>query len=173
MQEAGTERAPLRTRAWEELRTWLLLSAWLAVFFCAFTAYRNLTLGAEGEADFRYGASVVEALVVAKFILLGRALRVGEKPVHGPLIVPVLYQTGVYGLLVLAFSVLERLIEGALHRRRPLDVLEGLLAEGSDEILARTLVLLLALLPLCALIALGRALGAGRLSRLFFAKKGP
>jgi hypothetical protein len=63
--------------------------------------------------------------------------------------------------------MLEHVFEGAVRGQGPLAVLRELLARGADELLGRTLILVVALVPLLALSVLGAALGAGSLSRLF------
>jgi len=63
----------------------------------------------------RYGLSVLEALVLAKVILIGDVLRLGRRFEDKPLIVPTLYKTVVFTLWVAAFSFLEHTIEGLLR----------------------------------------------------------
>lgn len=155
----------------EELRAWLAVSVYLALFFGAFAIFRNLETQESGVRAVRYGWAVMEALVVGKFILVGRALHLGRGVTRGPLLVPVIYETAAYTVLVLALGVIEHVIEGAVRGLGPLAALRELLGQGVDELLARTLVLVVALVPLLALSVLGAALGAGRLSRIFL--RGP
>ncbi len=151
----------------EEVRAWVAVSAYLALFFLAFAAFRNLESSQAGISAVRYGWALVEAVVVGKFILLGRAFHLGRRVANGPLVVPILFETAAYALLVLVLGVLEHVLEGAVRGQGPLASLRELLAQGADELLARTLVLVVALVPMLALSELGKVLGAGNLTRIF------
>lgn len=153
-----------------ELRDWAVLSGYLALFFSAFALFRNVGEEEAGVRAMRHGWALVEALVVGKFVLLGRAVGVGERPSRGPLVLAVLRQTGSYALLVLVLSVAEDVLAGAVRGTPPRAVLAAMLSRGASELLARTLVLVLALLPLLAFTELGKALGPGKLKQVFLGR---
>lgn len=146
----------------------LLIAGYLAAFLCALTLYRDLTAGGPGLRSFRYGYNLLEALLLAKVILLGKALHVGKRLPSGVLIVRVLALTLVYGVLVLAFNALEHILESVLRGESVRTALEALLGKGRNEILVRTLVILVAFIPIFSLSELGRVLGAEKVGALFF-----
>jgi hypothetical protein len=157
-----------KARIMRETERFVSISAFLAVFFCAFHTYRSLVLQEFGLLPLRYGVGVIEALVVAKVMLIGEMAKLGERHADKPLIVPVLYKTAVYGLLVLAFEVVEHGIEAFVHGGRPL---EKILSSGWDDTLAQIIVLIVGLLPLCAFLEVDRVLGEGTLFTLFFRRR--
>ncbi len=63
---------------------------------------------------FVFGYRLVEALILAKVIIVGEGLGIGEKFAGKPLIFPTLYKTMLFALCVLALGILERLI---IHQR--------------------------------------------------------
>ncbi|MFO0959824.1 MAG: hypothetical protein U0800_20710 [Isosphaeraceae bacterium] len=157
-----------REKVVEELKSTLLIFIYLAVFFGAFTTYRRLVLAEYRIPFFHYGYSLIEAMVLAKVIVLGRFLKLGERYNDRPLVVPTLYKTIWFGGLIGAFSVLEHLITGWIHGESTGEALRKLLDMGAWEILSQALVKFLALLPMFAAGEIDRVLGRGTLFHLFF-----
>jgi hypothetical protein len=162
----------IKAKVASETRDMLILSAYLALLFCTFRTYRALVSAEYHVNYFHYGVSVFEALVLAKVILIGRFLRIGEKFGGGrPLIVPTIYKTLTFGIFVLAFAVLEDVIDGLWHRESAHAIIRKIVVVGPWEILARVVIVLTALVPLFAAEEIGRVLGEGRLFGLFFKRR--
>jgi hypothetical protein len=158
--------AGLKEKAIEEFKMFWVVAAFLALMFCAFTAYRRLILTEFGISYLHYGAGLIEALLVAKVILIGQALGVGKRFEHRPLIVAALFKALLYGAFVAAFAVAEHWIEALVHGKDPASVWRGFVGLGKDEILARMLVVIVAFIPFFALWETRRALGEGKLLAL-------
>src|SRR5689334_1715334 len=105
----------------------LAIFIYLAILLSIFTTYRRLLLAEYGIDYLQYGYSLIEALVLAKIILLGRFLRLGGKFGNRPLIVPTLYKTLCFGLFVLAFSILEHIVLGWWHGNNLTTVFEEIM----------------------------------------------
>lgn len=161
----------LKERALEELKLFWLIALYLWVFFGAFTIYRRLVVSEVGASYLHYGFALVEALIIAKVILIGRMFGFSRRFENRPLIVPALYKTMLFAILVLAFGVGERIVEGWFHGEGALGGLRSIEDLGVNEIAARALVLLVAFVPFFAFCELGRALGARKLAAMFFAKR--
>ena len=162
------KKAHLKEKAAEELKLFLLIFAYLFVFFGAFLTYRRLISHELGASYLRYGFALIEALVIAKVILIGKAIGLG-KPVSGrPLIFSVLRSSVAYGALVAAFAVLEHVVEGLVHGKTLAASFAEFTSQGVDEILGRALIMFLAFLPLFAFWEVARQLGGQKLFRLFF-----
>lgn len=165
----STPKEPdLRKRLVAELKTTFCIFVYLAVFLGAFTTYRRLLLAEYRIPFVQYGYSVLEALVLAKVIVLGRLLRLGERFHDRPLIIPTLYRSLWFGALILAFSVIEHVLVGWLHGEAIGVVVRKALDVGVWEILSRSFVKLLAVLPLIAVGEVDRVLGEGTLFEMFF-----
>jgi hypothetical protein len=161
----------IRTKVASETKDMLILSAYLAVLFCTFRTYRALVSAEYHLNYFHYGISLFEALVLAKVILIGRFLRIGERFGDRPLIVPTIYKTLTFGLFVLAFAVLEDVIDGLWHRESAHAIIRKIVVVGPWEILARVVIVLTALVPLFAAEEIGRVLGEKKLFELFFKRR--
>ena len=62
-----------------EMKEYWINVIYLAVFFAAFTWYRRLILAKHDIIYLNYGVSIIEALILAKVILIGNALHIGSR----------------------------------------------------------------------------------------------
>jgi hypothetical protein len=171
MRSEKNKEIGLKEKAIHELKVYWIVTLFLAFVFCGFTLYRRLILTEFGISYPHYGASLVEALIIAKVILIGQAFGLGKRLENGPLIVAAVFKAVLYGLLVAAFAVLEHLIEGFLHGKDWANNVRGLLGLGKDEILARTVMVIVTFIPFFAFWETNRVLGEGRLYALFFQRR--
>jgi len=147
------------------------IAIYLALMFAAFTGYRRFVLSESGISYFHYGAAVVEALILAKVILIGQALGLGKRFEGTRLVVSVIFKSVLFGAFAALFAVLEHVIEGLAHRETWANIGQSLATIGRDEILARTLVLIVTFIPFFAFWETDRVLGHGKLFALFFHKR--
>jgi hypothetical protein len=163
----------LKAKAKEELRRMVLLTLYLFALLGALTTYKRLILAEHGISFAEYGTSLISALVLAKAILIGAAFRIGSRFNDRPLIVPALYKTLCFSLLVLAVGVAERLIKGWWAGETTGAVFAACGGPEKWEILARVVMLFFALIPLFAFWETHRVLGGNSLYKLFFEKRTP
>ena len=64
-------KTDLKQKAVHEFRQFVAISLYLAFFFCAVTTYRMLLLNDFHDAYFNYISGLINALVIAKVILIG------------------------------------------------------------------------------------------------------
>jgi len=151
-----------------ELIDYWIVVVYLACFFGVFTWQRRFIL-AEYQISYRhYWVSVLEALVLAKVILIGDMVRLGRRFDEKPLMVPTLYKAVVFSLWVGVFSVLEHTIGGLLRGQGLAGGVEELRSTGKYELLARCLITFVAFIPFFAFKELGRVLGEDKIRALFF-----
>ena len=73
------QHAGLKQKAVHEFKEMTIVTVYLAFFFCALASYSMLLMGKSELAYFNYGTAVVNALVVAKVILIGEAAHLGKR----------------------------------------------------------------------------------------------
>ena len=168
--ERNARVAELKERAIEELKLFWIIAFYLWVFLGSFLVYRRLIVAETGVTYLHYGMALIQALIVAKVILIGRMIGFTRCFEDKPLIVPVLYKSFLFGLLVLLFGFVEHLVEGWFHKEGLLGGLRNISDIGAYEIGARMLMLMVAFVPFFAFAELGRVLGAQKLSAMFFSK---
>jgi hypothetical protein len=157
--ESGKARS-FKERALEELKVYWIITLYLWLFLGLFTVYRRLVVAETGTVYLHYGIALIEAMVIAKVVLIGRMFGFSRRFEERALIVPVLYKSALFGLLVMLFGVVEHLVTGWIHK-------QGLLG-GVYELAARALMLIVAFVPFFAFAELGRVLGMKKLAAMFF-----
>jgi hypothetical protein len=162
--------AGLKARAVEELKLFWIIALYLWVFLGSFTIYRRLIVAETGAAYLHYGIALIEALIIAKVILIGKLFGFSRRFEDKPLNVPVLYKSILFGLLVLLFGIVERLVEGWFHREGIVGGLRSISDLGAYELGARVLMLIVAFVPFFAFAEIGRVLGPTKLSAMFFSR---
>jgi hypothetical protein len=166
--EREAKATGLKERAIEELKLFWIIALYLWVFLGSFTVYRRLVIAETGAVYLHYGIALIEALIIAKVILIGQIFHFSRRFEDKPLIVPVLYKSILFGAFVLLFGIVERLVEGWFHREGLLGGLRGISDLGGYELGARVLMLIVAFVPFFAFWEIGRVLGAHKLAAMFF-----
>ena len=160
----------LKERALEEFKLYWIITLYLWVFLGLFTVYRRLVVAETGDDYLHYGIALVEAMIIAKVVLIGRLFGFSRRFEDRALIVPVLYKAAVFGLLVMLFGGVEHIVVGWFHHLGPLGGLREIASVGADELAARALMLIVAFVPFFAFWELGRMLGMSKLVAMFFSK---
>jgi hypothetical protein len=153
----------------EFIRYWINV-AYLGIFFGLFAWYRRLILAHYEIKYFEYGAAILEAMIMAKVIMVGDMLGLGEKIFKDkPLIVPTLYKSVIFTCFVGVFAVLEGTVKGWFKGEGLMGWLVELHDEGKYEFLARCLIVFVVFIPFFGFKELGKVFGGeGRLGKLFF-----
>jgi hypothetical protein len=160
--------AAFRQKVFGELKEWAALTLYLYVCLGAVVLLKAAILQDVGVSFAIWGIAAVKALLLAKFMLLGRVLQIGRKFRDRPLIWPVLYHALIFLILLLVLSTIEELIVGGIHHRPLSDSLTHIVGPTVFEGLAVCLVLFLILIPYSAYDCLEDVLGEREAFRLFF-----
>lgn len=168
-----TTKLTLRQRTVHELKEFAILTLYLYITIGAVILMKGAVLHAEGIDFAPWGIAIVKAAVLAKFMLLGNALKIGERSRTAPLIWPTLHKAVGLLLLLLVLTIVEDAVVGLIHGQSIAASLAELLGPRLWETLANILIMLLVLIPYCAFRVLGEALGEGRLTRMFFVAREP
>ena len=148
----------------EELRRIAITTSYLFVCFSAVLFYRMAVLQKYGIDFAPFGLAAIKALVLGKFIMLGRMTGIGDRYKDKPLIYPVLHQSLLFLVMLIVLSLAEETIRGWFHGQSLVDVLRDL--GGWVQIAATALLLWLVLVPYLGFIRLAETLGEARLQRI-------
>ena len=88
-----------------------------------------------------------------------------------PLILPTLFRAVVFGIWVVLFKILEQTVVGLLRGKGLAGGFEEIMDRDKYELLARCMVTFFAFIPFFAVKELGRVLGEGKISELFFRRR--
>lgn len=166
--EENARHESLKEKAIEEFKAYWIIAIYLAIFLGALTVYRRVILAEFGVVYVHYGIAVIEALIIAKVILIGKLFGISRWLEDRPLIFPVLFKAVLFGVFVFLFGILEHLVEGWFHKESLATTFAKMVSIGIDEITARALMLIVAFVPFFAFWELGRLIGLRRLSAMFF-----
>ncbi len=160
-------KLPWKQRLWHEFIDYWLTVLYLAVYFGAFTVYRRLILAGYEIEYLNYGFALIQALILAKVILVGDLFL--TKPFKNkPLAIPTLFRTVTFTIWVVIFSILEHTVRGLLRNEGLAGGANELLGKGKYELLANCLVVFFTFIPFFALRESNRVLGEGKIWNLFF-----
>jgi hypothetical protein len=161
--------ATLQQRATHEIKEFLILTLYLYITLGAVILMKTAVLHTQGiEFEF-WGVGIVKAVVLAKFIMIGQAMKVGDRST-GALIWPTLHKAFAFLLLVI-LTIIEEVVVGLFHHRPIAATLGELVGSRLEEILAGYLIILLVLIPYFAFRVLDEVLGEGGLVRMFFVER--
>ena len=166
-------KATLRQRATHDVKELVLISLYLYITLGAVILVKTAVLHTEGIEFTPWGIAIVKAVVLAKFMLLGEAMKIGERNTTSPLIWPTLQKAFALLALLIIMTIIEEAVVGLFHHRSIAASLSDLFGPRLEETLAGYLIMLLVLLPYSAFRVLGEALGEARLARMFFVEREP
>ena len=169
-QELSDAAPELKEKALEELKAFWLIALYLFIFFGSFTVYRRLVLATSGITYLNYGIALIQALIIAKVILIGKAFALGRQFENRPLIVPVLFKSGLFAGLAILFGILERIVEGLFHHKSIADIFTELVATDWHEYAGRALILVVSFVPFFAFWEIGRVIGMRKSASIFFSR---
>ncbi len=173
MAAESAARLTLRQRGEHELKEFAVLTLYFYITLGAVILMKAAVLHAQGVSYVPWGIAAVKAAVLAKFMLLGRIMKIGEYNSDRPLIWPVLQQSVAFLILLVVLTIIEEVVVGLLHRQSVAATFSELTGARLYEFLASTAIVLLVLIPYCAIRVLAEALGEGRLLRMFFVEREP
>jgi hypothetical protein len=165
MNTENAQAVTLKQKAAHELVQFVAIFLYLAFFFCALATYNMLLLKDFNVSYFTYGFAFINALVIAKVILIGEYAHLGKKHEAKPLLLAAIHKAFLFTLLVFAFHVVEELIRFLIHRENMATALREI---RIDDLLGRSLVVFCTFIPLFAFRELQRVLGEDKFRALFF-----
>lgn len=151
----------------EVIEYWIIFG-YIAFFLVSLIWYRRLILAHYDIEYTEYWFPLMEAAVLAKVIMVGDWLGLGQRLKDKPLILSTLYQTLVFSLWVGLFSLVEKTIRGLFHGNNLMGGFEEIMNKGPYELLSWCIVAFVTFVPFFGFRELGRVLGKEKLRTLFW-----
>jgi hypothetical protein len=163
----------LKQRVIHGVKEYLAISAYLFVIFSLLVLYKSVIL-AEHHIDFTLdGLALINALALAKIILLAQDLKLGERFRESPLIYSTVFKSFVFSILLACFKIAEEAAMGWFHGKSFSESI-FLIGGGSWEgILSLSVLMFFVLVPFFAFTELHRVLGEDTLRAAFFRSRSP
>ena len=113
--EPATESIAHRLK--HELRNYALLSLYLYICFAAILLYKAAVLGGAGVSYLPFGLPAIKALILAKFILLGQVIGLGDRLGRRRVLSVIAHKAVLYLILLVVLTILEEMVVGISHGR--------------------------------------------------------
>lgn len=166
------EKESIKDRALRELRAFVILFLYLWVLLGLFVLNEVVVAREHAIAFAPFGFAMLNALVLAKVMLLLESLEISRWVANRRGITVIVFEAAVCTLLFLIFHVLEHLLIDAL---RGTGVAPGDLSVGGGGLLGALIVsvmMFVCLLPFFAFKTVARAIGMDRMRQILFARPG-
>ena len=164
-------KATLRQRAMHELTEFAILTTYLYITLGAVILMKVSVLHDHNIRFALWGVAIVKAALLAKFVLVGRAMKIGERYSSRPLIWPTLHKAFAFLVLLVVLTIVEEVVVGLFNHQTVAASLVELTGAKRDETLAGIVILFMVLIPYFAMRVVSEALGEGRLVRMFFVER--
>jgi hypothetical protein len=163
-------KSGLKAKALHEFARFATMFAYLWAMFLLFQVHQDVVLAQHKIPFTQYGVGLLNAVVLAKVMLLADDLRLGEWRGRRPLIYPVLLRSILFAIVFIAFDVVEKVLVGVFRGKA---VAESIETFGGGGILGGILVAIIiaiALIPFFAFVEVSRLMEPGELARIFFTR---
>jgi hypothetical protein len=160
----------LKERAAHQLREFLGITIYLWVLFALLVINQSIVL-ARGAPNYQaHGFAFVNALILAKILLIGEDLRFGTRFKDKPLVYSILYKCFIFTLFLVGFHTVERMIEGVLHGRSLAQSFPDIGGGSPQGILSLGATVFVALIPFFAFREIARVIGHSELWSLLLSR---
>jgi len=158
----------LKQKASHEFKEFLMIALYLWVVFGLLVLHKSVILAEHGISFAAHGFAIINALALAKIMLVARELHLGEQLDDAPLIYPTLLKSAVFTAVLACFKILEDAALG-LYRGESFHQSIADLGGGTwQALLTLSLLLFVVLIPFFAFTELRRLFGEGELAKIFF-----
>jgi hypothetical protein len=158
----------LKERAYHELKEYLRMTIYLWIVFGLIIAYRTVILAEYNINLVQHGLAILNALALAKIMLLARGLHLGDRYNEQPLIYTILVKSTLFTILLAFFKILEDYAIGAYHHKSFQESIADLAGGTAKGILTLTALLFVILVPFVAYTELKRVLGEDKVEELMY-----
>jgi len=157
----------LKTGAIDEARKLFGIFVYFWVLLSLFSFHKALILNEE-DLIYHQGFAFINALALAKVVMAGEFLHVGDDFKNRPLIYPILFKSAVFAVLLICFHVIEETFIGVLRGKALYQSIPSIGGGKLQGILMIGITMFVVLMPFFAFRELERALGAEALRALLF-----
>jgi hypothetical protein len=144
-----------------DMRQFVILAIYLYVCLSAIILYKMTLVGGSGSGFWPFGLPALKALLLAKFMMLGHAIKLGEHYRERRLIAVILAKVSLYFVLLVALSLIEEIVVAAIHGEPILAALPSIDNGRLPQVLATSLIMILVLIPYLASREIDAAMDGG------------
>jgi predicted ABC-type sugar transport system permease subunit len=149
----------VKERAAYELKEFLGMFIYLWVLFALFSIHKSMILSEEHINYRAQGIAVINALIMAKAMLIGEDLHVGSWLKDKPVLYSSLYKSLVFSVFLIAFYILEEVVVGVFRGRTISQSFPAIGGGSLQGLLSMGAIVFVSLIPFFAFRELARVIG--------------
>jgi hypothetical protein len=149
----------------------IVMFLYLWVIFGLFVLNETIVLRKQGANFTAHGFAFINALILAKVMLVAEDLELGRWLKYRPLIYRIIFETFIFTVLFVCFHVIEELIVGLINGRSVAASLPSFGGGGMVGLICVALILFISLMPFFAFGNISRELGPGWLKTMLFSSR--
>jgi hypothetical protein len=158
----------LKARALEEVRRFAVMFVYLWILFGLFVLNERIILGQRGIGFSSQGFAIINALVLAKVMLIAEDLKLASWLRPRPLMYPIFGESFLFTVLFICFHIAEHVVIGLFKGETVTTSVPAIGGGGLAGLITVAVIFFVALIPFFAFRAVGRELGLGRLNAMLF-----
>ena len=143
---------------------------YLWVLFALLVINQSVVLAREARDYQAHGFAVINALLLAKVLLIGEDLHLGDRFRDKPLLYSILFKCFVFTLFCIAFHIVERVIVGVLSGKNIAQSFPDIGGGSLKGIFFLGATVFVALIPFFAFREISRVIGANELWSLLLSR---
>ena len=151
-----------------EMSRFVVLFLYLWILFGVFVLHQSIVLREHGIAYSSQGFALINALVLAKVMLVAEDLNLSRWLDRRPLIYPILHESFLFTVLFIVFHVLEELVVGLVHGETLAQSVPAIGGGGLAGLACVAVIFFFALMPFFGFRNLSRAIGPNRMKAMLF-----
>jgi hypothetical protein len=157
----------LKTGAIDETRKLFGIFIYLWVLLSLFSLHKALVLNDE-SLIYHQGFAIINALALAKVVLVAEFFHVGDNLKNRPLIYPIIFKSAVFAVILICFHIIEETLIGVLHGKTFSQSVPDIGDGKLQGILMVGIIMFVVLMPFFAFRELDQAIGKEQLRSLLF-----
>ena len=166
-----SEKPGLKRKLAHEFKELVWIFAYLWVLLGLFSVHKSIVLN-EPNLIYHQGFAFINALVLAKVMLIAEMLHVADNLKQKPLIHPIVFKSAVFSAILMSFYIIEETPIGMWHGKAATESIPDIGGGSLKGILVVGVMMFVVLMPFFAMRELSRDLGDDRLYELFFVRRG-
>ena len=149
----------LKTGAVNEAKKMLRVFLYLWVFLTVLALHKAFVFD-EDILTYQQGFALINAFALAKIVVVGQQLQVGERITKGmPLVFPILFKAAIFGVILIGFHVVEETLVGTWHGKTIKEAVPTLGDGSLQAILMLSIISFVAMIPFFGFQEIERVIG--------------
>jgi hypothetical protein len=161
----------LKQKAYHEMKEFFVIACYLWLVFGLLVLYKSVILSENHIPFAAHGLALLNAMALAKVMLIAKELRLADQFKGAPLIYPTLFRSAAFAIVLGFFKILEEWGLGWYHGKSFSESMTSIGGGTLNGILSLMLLLAVLLIPFFGFAELCRTFGEEKLVKLFFTSR--